>query len=617
MKRIFTVWVCLLVVFSWALAEAVETNLQAAIQAGDLLAVKKMVSKDKTILKIPNERGRTALHTACFEGKLDIVKYLLKAGSSVRERDTSYQLTPLHFAAWNGHVEVAKYLLSKGADLNARENDSETPLYYAAGLGRLPMIEFLVSRGADVNDSLSRVGNTVVSLALERRQPEAAQLLIRLGGPVKMSSRSRFPTDWTLMHTAAWEGGKDLIDFLAEHDVPVDQKSIDDRTPLHNACLQGNMDGARALVGRGADVNASSAGRVPLYMAAAGGFTDLVAFLIKSGASVQWTDSASKRSLLHYAVIKGYQDIVNLLLDSGADPNAKDINGATALDYAYRYGQASCLQSLKGRGARASSKNAAKNSQSLLKEDLTRQQAMVCYLSHSGWAVRTSNHWLVFDYVPRRRQSDDASLINGVIAPAELAGQNAIVFVSHAHGDHYSPAIFDFRKDIPNISYVMGFEPRDQEGYSRLTPQRDTVINGATITAIESNEGGQGFLVTVDGVTVCHLGDHANRKRDFSEPYKEAIDFIAGLGRTVDILFVPVTGCNFGDVEAVRMGDFYAMDKLRPRAVFPMHGGDGGDAYFEFAREAVKAKVATPVHCLEYGGDHMELMPVKPQKQKI
>ncbi len=597
----------LLILQTATTAMAIETDIHAAIRAGDLAVVKKMVSKDKTILVIPNDRGRTALHTACFEGKLDIVKYLLKAGTPVGQRDTSYQLTPLHFAAWNGHVEVAQYLLSQKTDLNAREKDNETPLYYAAALGRLPMIEFLVSRGADINDTLSRVGNTVVSLALDRRQPEAVKLLIKLGASTKIHPHSQLPANWTLMHNVAWDGGGDMIDLLADHGVPVDQRSIDDRTPLHNACMAGNLVGAKALIARGADVNASAAGQVPLFMAASGGFAELTDLLIKSGADVKWVDSTSKRNLLQYAVIKGYQDIVTMLLDNGADLNAKDAKGMTALDYANCYGQGSCEQLLKARGGIASAKQAGRDGGSILKKNLKEGQAVVHYLSHSGWAVRTSKHFLIFDYVPRRRQSDNTSISNGAIVPSEIKNQNVIIFASHVHGDHYTPAIFDFRQDIPNISYVIGFEPRDREGYNKLALHRDTVINEATITAIESNDSGQGFLVTVDGVTICHPGDHANRKRDFSEPYKEEIDFMVGLGRPVDIMFMPVTGCNFGDVVAVRMGSFYAMDKLKPRAVFPMHGGDGGEAYFEFAREADKAGISGPIKIMKYSGDWYEL----------
>ncbi len=604
----FLLW--LLMLQTAATTMAIETDIHAAIQAGDLAAVKKMVSKDKTILIIPNDRGRTALHTACFEGKLDIVKYLLKAGTPVGQRDTSYQLTPLHFAAQNGHVDVAKYLLSKKADLNAREKDNETPLYYAVALGRLPMIEFLVSQGADVNDSLSRVGNSTVSLALERRQLEAVKLLINLGASTSLNLHSQLPANWTLIHSAAWEGGKEIIDLLADHGVPVDQKSIDDRTPLHNACIAGNLEGAKALIARGANVNAYAAGRVPLFMAVSGGFAKLTNLLIKSGADVKWVDSTNRRTLLHYAIIKGYEDIAGLLIDKGVAVNTKDKNGKTALDYTVQYGQTACAMLLKTKGAKGSKQTGKVGTVATLSKIPKIGEAFVWHLGHSGWAVRTSTHLLVFDYFKGDRLSDSPGLANGSIVPTELKDMKIIVFASHSHADHYMPAIFDWKKDMPDITYVMGFPPQDKEGFVQIASRESRKIGGAEITTIESNDSGQGFLVTVDGVTICHPGDHANRKRDFSEPYKEEIDFMAGLGRPIDIMFMPVTGCNFGDVVAVRMGAFYSMEKLRPRAVFPMHAGDGGEAYREFAQEAGKAGINVPVNCAEFSGDWFEILPL-------
>lgn len=606
----FLVWLLLLQPVTPAMA--VETDIHAAIKADDLATVKALVAKDRAVIETPNNRGRSALHTACFEGKLEIVKYLIGAGAPVGQRDTSYQLTPLHFAAWNGHVEVAKYLLSQKADLSVRENDNETPLFYAAALGRLPMIEFLVSQGADVNDTLSRVGNTVVTLALERRQPEAVKLLITLGASTRLSRRSDFPATWTLMHTAAWDYGKDMIDFLAAHGVPPDQKSNDGSTPLHNACQQGNLDAAKTLVGLGADVNAAEAdGNTPLAISVNRGNTTLAAFLVESGARIDLRSRDNQRNLLHYTAIKGYGDIASLLMDKGIAVNAKDKYGKTALDYAIGYGQTSIANILRAKGAKAGTK---KSKIAPMLNTPENGQAIVWYLGHSGWAVRTSTHLLVFDYFKGDRLSDSPGLANGSISPAELKDVKIIVFTSHSHGDHYLPAIFDWKKDLPDITYVMGFFPRDKDGFVQLASHESRNIGGAEITAIVSNDSGQGFLVTVDGVTICHPGDHANRKRDFSEPYKEEIDFMAGLNRPVDVLFTPVTGCNFGDVVAVRMGAFYSIKKLRPRAVFPMHAGDGGQAYREFAQEAGKEGITVPVNCPDFSGDRFEIFPLAATK---
>jgi hypothetical protein len=77
-------------------------------------------------------------------------------------------------------------------------------------------------------------------------------------------------------------------------------------------------------------------------------------------------------------------------------------------------------------------------------------EAQIWYLGHSGWAVRTQNHFLIFDYWEAMKTMppgeafvppDDASLATGYIVPSEIADQNVIVFVSHAHSDHFDPVV--------------------------------------------------------------------------------------------------------------------------------------------------------------------------------
>lgn len=590
-----------LVAFAAGVAQAAPIHDAAA--SGDLATVKRLAKADPGCLSSRNDRGRTPLHVACFEGQLDVVKYLLDKGAPVGQRDTVYQLTPLHFAAWKGHVAVARLLLARGADLGAREMDNETALFYAAAEGHAPMAEFLLSRGADVDDTLSRVGNTVVSLALDRRKPEMVKLLIGKGASTRMHPRSEFPPSWTLMHTAAWDGGRELLDFLAGRGVPVDQRTTGDRTPLHNACMQGNLDGAKALVALGADVNArTDNGAVPLFFAVSRGNFPLASFLIESGAETHGANSANGMTLLHYAAIKGYGDIAGLLTAKGADPKARDAKGRTALDCAIHYGQASCAALLQAKGAKRPAKRKDES------QSPGKGQAVVWYLGHSGWAVRTADHLLVFDYFKGDRLPDDPGLANGCIAPSQLKGPKVIVFASHSHGDHYVPAIFDWRKGVPDLTYVMGFAPRDKEGFLQLANRETREVAGAEITTIESNDSGQGFLVKVDGVTILHPGDHANRNRDLSGNYTPAVDFLAAKAPAVDIMFVPVTGCNFGDQVAVRAGDFYAIRKLNPKAVFPMHGGDGSPQYAEFAELAAKEGITAPVAVAEFPGDNWSLV---------
>jgi len=109
---------------------------------------------------------------------------------------------------------------------------------------------------------------------------------------------------------------------------------------------------------------------------------------------------------------------------------------------------------------------------SLLQEELAEGEAQAWYLNRSSWAIKTKNHFLIFDYTSLGEKPAAPSISNGYIVPGELSKENATVFVSHRHGDHYNRKIFDCKKSISNINYVLGFKPQGilSQNYHYLGP---------------------------------------------------------------------------------------------------------------------------------------------------
>jgi L-ascorbate metabolism protein UlaG (beta-lactamase superfamily) len=371
--------------------------------------------------------------------------------------------------------------------------------------------------------------------------------------------------------------------------------------------LHGTPEIVSLLIKKGAAVNAvSENGWWPLGLAVSRGKVKIAALLLAAGAQVNRQDKESGYTPLHVAAAKGYGKICALLLEKGADCHAADKDGHTPLYFAHRYRQNGIAALLQKNGARVAEKEKLPD-RTWLNEPLADGQAVVWYLGHSGWAVKTRNHLLIFDYWKQDAEPDEPGLANGAINPEELKDLNVTVFASHAHGDHYMPEIFAWRKTMPRIAYIMGFKPEKAEGYTLLPMREKKVIDGMEITAIESNDSGQGFFVKTDGVAIFHPGDHANRKRDFSGPFKKEIDFLADQGLKADILFVPVSGCGFGDIVSVKKGVYYTIDRLAARSVFPMHAGGNESRYREFAREAKNAAYDVPFCLAEFCGDHFIL----------
>ncbi|MDX2082595.1 MAG: ankyrin repeat domain-containing protein, partial [Rickettsiales bacterium] len=74
---------------------------------------------------------------------------------------------------------------------------------------------------------------------------------------------------------------------------------------------------------------------VPIVFAAKHGWTDLVKFLVDSGADIDNIDFNNGRTALIYAAENGHAETVRVLLELGADIEAIDSYRNTALDYAF------------------------------------------------------------------------------------------------------------------------------------------------------------------------------------------------------------------------------------------------------------------------------------------
>jgi ankyrin repeat protein/L-ascorbate metabolism protein UlaG (beta-lactamase superfamily) len=591
----------LVVIFLLVFNSYSAKNVYQLATEGNVAQVKKLIIKNPALLNGRSEAGRTALQLAAFSGQVEVVALLLEKGADVNMKSIKNKRSPLHFAVWKGHTKVAHLLLKGGADLESKEVDGETPLHYAAASGELSVVKLLVAKGAKVN-YVSRIGTTPLSYAVSRRGgfPEIIKFLIAKGADAKVARDN----GWTMLHEAGWEGKPEVIQLLLDKGISADVKTSFGRTPLQNACMAGNLAGAKILIKNGADPNAmGKEGWSPLILATNQGRLKMVDLLLNAGVDVNLANEKMGITPLHLSSVKGYGKITAMLLEKGAKVNARDKRGRTPLFYACRYGHERIAKHLAAKGGKADKAIKHFGFSPLLTKTLPSGNAAVWYLGHSGWAIKTQNHFLVFDYFKGEVLPDEPHLANGNINIEEIKDLPVTVFVSHSHGDHYMPAIFEWRDKMKHVTYVLGLKVDGKKDYIYMAPRSKKVINDMKVMTIKSNDSGVGFYIRVDGVDVFHSGDHANRKRDFSGPFKAEIDFLADKGLSPDIFFAPVSGCGFGDLVSVKKGVYYTVKKLKPRAVFPMHAGEGADRYINFALEARKNGIRTPMCCAEMYGD--------------
>lgn len=124
--------------------------------------------------------------------------------------------------------------------------------------------------------------------------------------------------------------------LLASRKLQVEARNAKDESPLMMAALRGNLEAARTLIARDADVNKT--GWAPLHYAASSSADDaqaMVHLLLEHSAYI---DAASPNGTtpLMMAAEFGQIDVARLLLAEGADPTIKNQQGRTALDFARR-----------------------------------------------------------------------------------------------------------------------------------------------------------------------------------------------------------------------------------------------------------------------------------------
>jgi len=543
----------------------------------------------------PASPGQPDIHDAALKGDLQAVKVLLARDPALLGAEKApNKKTPLHYAAQGGHKGVVEFLLDEGAEVNRPNIAGETPLHYAVSAQAPEVTVLLLVRGADPN-ARTQSGRTPIGLATAWGRPATIKALIEHGADPRQTTGD----GQTLLHVSATNGPAEAIALFVSKGVAVDAVSRSGETPLLSACTAGNLATAKAILEQGADPNRADAkGRYPLTLAVGSGRPEFVKLLLDAGAKPDPTGPRGTRSPLHVAAAQGYRRIVEMLLLAGADRDARDGQGRTALDLATANGNTGVVAALHG-GAGGPGAAASRATTLPLKRPLEEGEATVWYLGHLGWAVKTANHLLVFDYDGRAVPPEEPSLAGGWINPEEIKDLPTTVFISHGHRDHYAPAVFDWKATVKDITYVAGFKPEGKDGYVFMTPRETRKLGGLDITTTLANDEGVGFFVTADGVTIFHSGDHANWAGEDAS-FKPEIDFLAGRGLRAHLLFMPVSVTN----EAVmNEGVHYAIRRLDAGAVFPGHARGREHMYGEFARAAANAGISAPIHCAELGGD--------------
>lgn len=198
----------------------------------------------------------------------------------------------------------------------------------------------------------------------------------------------------------------------------------------------------------------------------------------------------------------------------------------------------------------------------------------IWYLGHSGFAVDTGKHFLIFDYYLETPAG--GGLSEGIIDPEALSGREVLVFSSHHHGDHFNRHILDWRDKIPGVRYLLSDDiGASGEGIMKLGPGQTASLEDVAIRTLKSTDEGVAFLVKADGFTIYHAGD-LNWWHWEGEPgwdneamgrqYREQIDQLKG--EKIDVAFLPLDP---RQEDFALLGMDYFMREIGAGLAVPMH----------------------------------------------
>jgi ankyrin repeat protein len=374
------------------------TAMELAGETGNPAIIKLLLDAGADV-ESPNAEGQTALMSVARTGNVEAAKLLIRRGANVNAAERFGGQTALMWAAARRHPDMVKLLAAKGADVDARaivrnferhitveqrykntHTGGLTPLLYAVRENCKACVQELIEAGADLHRP-DPDGIAPLTLAMMTGNWDIAKHLVLAGADVNqwdiygqaplhvaienahVGNRSGALNQGT-DKTPNVADGKELVRLLVERGADPNQQmffrapretgqvseSQRGTTPFHRACAANDIDLISYLLAHGADITLHTAANQTPVMLAIGGRgreEDIIAtlrFLKEHGADVnavqkiRYITRDHGGTALHAATEKNAKKIISALVDLGADPDIKDEDGLTALDYAMARG---------------------------------------------------------------------------------------------------------------------------------------------------------------------------------------------------------------------------------------------------------------------------------------
>ena len=303
---------------------------------------------------IKDSSGQTVVFWAIETGNAEAVSRFIKAGIRISPEEADLMLKQ---AVISEDVEKVRVLAPFKPDVNKVYEDGLTLLWYAAVKDRTDIAELLLKSGAKAEVS-DKTGKSLVTYCVERRKYEMAKLLGKHGAKLRNAEavslmqrglvigdvelvqtlvtlgfnvNTKFSDGLSALWIAAFTNNREMIDVLAAGKANMDIKDGNGKTVLMWAVENDKKEVANSLIKYGANVNLmDNRKRTALVSAVLADKPRMVHMLVMNNAKIDIKDDEGNSAIL-IAASRGNTGLVKLFLEHGSSANETDSFGNTPL----------------------------------------------------------------------------------------------------------------------------------------------------------------------------------------------------------------------------------------------------------------------------------------------
>nr|XP_042907958.1 uncharacterized protein LOC107440007 [Parasteatoda tepidariorum] len=284
--------------------------LQSAIINGSIEVIKTITKHGASIEDVA-AKDFLILEYAMLHNNLELINFVIDNEAPINVRNESGS-TPLHRSIQNGLIDISLKLIECGAEINVVKNGL-TPLSLSIGLGYFGIADKLLSKEADIY-IVDKRGDTLL-----HKCASISDICNFLFNDYEKNNKEKYN------ELVSNSNGLDIFDRLVKMGADIEKENKNGHTPLHVACLFGNIPIVQYLIKNSADPNMVDKIRFsPLHFATYGNHLEVVKIILESRKCSLNSKTFEGDTALCIASSNNYTDMTKVLIKNGADVNDGD-----------------------------------------------------------------------------------------------------------------------------------------------------------------------------------------------------------------------------------------------------------------------------------------------------